>query len=130
MVSGIDLDPKSMRYLEEWVKKNGIENVNLSREDIDSLPSVSCCDIMINVHLYSDELMKKLCSMIKGNGLFIMETPEIHGDNSVELPKQGEIEQFLVSHGFEILVYIESNPKKGKVSVKTMARKIGESQEC
>ena len=91
MVSGIDLDPKAMRYLEEWVKKNGIENVNLSREDIDSLPSVSCCDIMINVHLYSDELMKKLCSMIKGNGLFIMETPEIHGDNSVELPKQGEI---------------------------------------
>lgn len=123
-VSGFDLDPKAIHYLEEWVKKDGMENVHLSREDIDTLPSVNCCDIMINVHLYSVAIMKKLSSMVKTNGLFVMETPEIHGENGVELPKQGEVKQYLISQGFEFLYYSESSPHNGIVSVKTIAKKM------
>ncbi len=124
-VRGIDLDPNVLRYLEEWVKNNEVENVHLSKEDIYLLPSIKCCDIMINVHLYSTSIMKKLSSMVKNNGLFVMETPEIHGENAVELPKQGEVKQYLVSQGFELLVYLESSPQNGNVSVKTIARNNG-----
>ena len=129
-VHGIDLDPQALMYLEEWIKDNNIENVYLSKEDIDAISYTHCCDIMINVHLYSSSIMKRLASMVKPKGLFVMETPEIHGDNSIDLPLKGEIRHFLKSNNLKILVYEESNPQNGKVSVKCIAKKIGESQKC
>lgn len=125
-VHGLDLDTKALQYLDKRIEEDGLLNAYTRCADIEDLPAKQCCDIMINIHLYSRTILEKLTSLVKTGGLFIMETPSLYGENYLTLPAVGEVKSFL-EKDFELVEYRECNPQNGKVAVKVIARRKSHS---
>lgn len=122
-VTGVDLDNKALKYNEKWKSERGYESVNLIRQDIDEmLRRDKNYDIVINIHLYSSHIFTVLKELVKPGGLLIIETPEIHGNNYLELPTPNYIYEGLLSD-FEVIEYVESKECNSHVSVKVIAKR-------
>lgn len=119
-VSCYDIDAKSNEWLSEKVKDMNLE-INVYRQDLQNINTV-LCQLLINIHLYSLTILEKLSSLIDSGGILLLETPEQHGENYLELPETGELKKRL-SPEYEILVYQESKSIKGHCAVKLIALK-------
>lgn len=123
-VIGIDLDVEALEYLNKWKTKTNNSKVIIKRMDIEEMNGSLQCDILLNVHLYSPKIFKNILTLVRPGGLFIMETPENHENNYVDLPLKGEIKHQLEQE-FDIYEYIEleKNDVQSHVAVKVIAKR-------
>ncbi len=123
-VAAYDIDGKTIDALNNWIlthKTSG--TITAIKANILNL-NVEKSMFVVNVHLYSDELLDKLITLLQDNGILLIETPTNTAGNYLELPKAKYVYNTLIAHGFEMLVYKESPAKEGKVSVRTIAKKL------
>lgn len=124
-VHGFDIDEEAISILQDWRKENSADNVTLSIEDIRTISAEPSADVILNIHLYSLDILKKVTTLLKSNGVIFIETPDNIGGNHVDLPYKDEVKQYLLENNFEIKYYKESKAKFNKVAVKAIAQKKG-----
>jgi His-Xaa-Ser system radical SAM maturase HxsC len=119
-VSCFDIDSKANKWLTQFADTHNFP-LMIFTEDILSM-HVQPCQLLINVHLYSPKIIKKLLMLISKGGGLLLETPELHGMNFTELPYVGELKGILEKE-FEVIIYQESNEMNGHCAVKLFAIK-------
>ena len=124
---GVDSDNAAISYIESMKLKYDYNKKNIKLINSDILNELVFLDSslggIINIHLYKLELITKFKkALIKGGYLYI-ETPNLQGENDIELPEKNVLKNRLENE-FDLIYYKEkSNETNNKVSVILFARK-------